>query len=325
MFIFDEARVLVTGAAGFIGSHVTERLLQVGAKVRGIDNFVTGDRKNVERMRGQPNFEFIEGDLLNQDFTDRIVRGVDAVFHLAVTRPEYGKSFLDAMEGYKNDVLGTYNLLRSIGKSGNGKKIVYTSSGLVYGETETVPTSETYGPLRPSSAYGASKLASEAFISVFCHAFDMQAALCRLANVEGLRKPYGVIYDFVNKLKQSSTSLEILGDPGDRRAYLHVSDCAEALLFCLSHLNTEVECWNVGPVDSMSVKELATIVIDQMGLGDIPIVEKHHSEEHKIKGSVRESRPSIDKIIRDGWHPKHNSKQAVTLAAAELASELCQK
>jgi UDP-glucose 4-epimerase len=319
----EKSTILVTGAAGFIGSHLIQKLLQMDFTVRGIDSFVNGNTMNIDRVRNHPNFKFVEGDLLDENCTHEALRETDTVFHLAVTRPAYDRGLSEAIEGYKNDVLATFNLLKSMSQPDSRvKKIVYASSVLIYGDQATIPTPENYGPLCPASPYGASKLASEAFISTFCHTFDLSAAICRLSNIEGSRKPYGVVYDFVNRLREDRTKLEMKGDPTNKRSYLHVSDCVEALLFCMKHLNTKVEPWNIGPGDSISTERLAKIVINEMGLGDVPIIVKDATHEERIKGRLNESRPSIEKIKSHGWSPRHGSEQAVRLAASERISEL---
>jgi UDP-glucose 4-epimerase len=324
MFTFEGARVLVTGAAGFIGSHLCQELLRRGSNVKGIDNLVCGNRQNIESLKGLPNFKFIEGSLSDEDCLDEAVGETDAIFHLAVTRPLNNDGFLRATDGYVNDVMATYSLLKCVSQAERcGKKIVFTSSGLVYGEPTIIPTPENYGPLIPASPYGASKLASEAFISTFCHASNVQAAICRLSNVEGSRKPYGVVYDFINRLKADNTKLTIMGDPEDRRSYIHVSDCVDALLFCLAHMEKRIDYWNVAPIDSISVNTLARIVIEEMRMADIPLVSNQRSASAIIKGRVKESRPSIEKILSQGWTPKYGSEEAIRLAASELISELC--
>ncbi|RLF30638.1 MAG: UDP-glucose 4-epimerase, partial [Thermoplasmata archaeon] len=193
-------RVFVTGGAGFIGSHLVDALMGKGYVVTVYDNLSSGRMDFIEHHIGKKNFSFIKADLLDQKKLEESLEDYDVVFHLAANPDvRLGSKKPDVA---KQDIIATYNIL-DVMRLKNVKKIVFSSSSTVYGETPPTPLSEDYGPLLPISVYGAAKLASEGLISSFCHTFDMQAWIFRFANVVGLRCTHGVIFDFINKLRKN--------------------------------------------------------------------------------------------------------------------------
>lgn len=174
-------------------------------------------------------FIFHETDILNFGELKKMIKGSDVVFHLAAN-PDARMGINNTELDLKQETVVTYNVLEAM-RVNKAKRIVFASSGTIYGETPIIPLSENYGPLFPISLYGAGKLASEALLSAFCNIFDMQAWIFRFANIVGDRATHGVIYDFINKLKQNPFQLEILGDGTQRKPYLHVDDCVDGMLF----------------------------------------------------------------------------------------------
>ncbi|NIQ06061.1 MAG: NAD-dependent epimerase/dehydratase family protein, partial [Candidatus Korarchaeota archaeon] len=188
----DFSKVLVTGGAGFIGSHVVDRLMGMGFFVRVVDNLSSGSLENVESWLGNSRFEFVRGDLKELAVAQKSVHGVDAVFHLAAN-PEVRVGKVDPSVHFGENLLVTFNVLEAMRKSDNAKVVVFFSSSTIYGEPEELPTSEGYGPLLPISVYGASKLGCEALISSYCYVFGLRGVILRLANVVGSRSDHGVI------------------------------------------------------------------------------------------------------------------------------------
>ena len=195
-------RVLVTGGAGFIGSHLVDRLMIEGYSVKVVDNMSTGSKENIKRWLDHPRFELIQGDLRDKDLVLTAVKDVDIVFHLAAN-PEVRIGSQKPEEIYENNVTTTYNILEAMRKN-NVKQLVFTSSSTVYGDAKIIPTPEDYTPLEPISIYGASKLACEALISGYAHTFKIRSLILRLANIVGTRSKHGVIYDFIRKLRKKS-------------------------------------------------------------------------------------------------------------------------
>jgi len=310
-------KILVTGGAGFIGSHLIDALLERGDEVICFDNFSSGRREFIEHNLGQ--MELVEGDLLNRSDIGKAIKGCDAVFHLAAN-PDVRSGAGNTKTHFDNNIVATYNLLEEMRENGV-TKIAFTSSSTVYGEASIIPTPENYGPLIPISIYGASKLASEALIASYCHTFDMEAIIYRFANVVGPRSTHGVIYDFINKLKANPEQLEILGDGTQKKSYLYIDDCIEAMLFGFDRMKEKVEIYNIGSEDWTDVRTIADIVSSEMGL----------RPEYKFtggldgrgwKGDVKFMRLDISKLKERGWNPRHTSNDAIRMTARWLIKEI---
>ena len=192
--------ILVTGGAGFIGSHLVERLL-LDNEVTVLDNFSSGRIEFLEPYRDIPDFHLLTGDLMNPKILDNAVSGKDFIFHLAAN-PDVKLGSEDTHVHLEQNVLATYNLLEAMRKN-DVRQMAFTSTSTVYGEAAQVPTPEDYGPLLPISLYGASKLSCEALISSYCHTFQMQSWIYRFANIVGERGTHGVLVDFIRKLREN--------------------------------------------------------------------------------------------------------------------------
>jgi len=310
-------RVLVTGGAGFIGSHLIDALLEEGFDVICLDNFSSGRKELIE-----PNLdkiELIEGDLLNREDIKKALKGCEIVFHLAAN-PDVRVGAINTKIHFDNNIVATYNLLEEM-KDAGVKEIVFTSSSTVYGDAEKIPTPENYGPLIPISLYGASKLAAEALICSYCHTFDMEATIYRFANVVGPRSTHGVIYDFIKKLRKNPDELEILGDGKQRKSYLYIDDCIDAMLFGMQKKEKQVEIFNIGSEDWIEVKEIADIISQEMGLN--PKYKFTGGIDGRgWKGDVKFMRLDISKLKALGWKPKYGSKEAVRMTAKWLINEI---
>ena len=197
--MLKDRSILVTGGAGFIGSHLVEKLLK-GNEVTVLDNFSSGRREYLAPFLENPDFHLVEADLLDVDALQEVLKGKDQVFHVAAN-PDVKLGAKDTRVHLNQNILATYNLLEEMRKA-DVRRIAFTSTSTVYGEAETVPTPEDYGPLQPISLYGASKLSCEALISSYCHTFDMQSWIYRFANIVGERGTHGVIVDFIRKLRK---------------------------------------------------------------------------------------------------------------------------
>ncbi|AIU69554.1 UDP-glucose 4-epimerase [Thermococcus eurythermalis] len=312
-------KALVTGGAGFIGSHLVDRLMEQGHEVRVLDDLSAGTLENIKRWLDHERFEFIKGDMRDAEFVKKAVEGVDVVFHLAAN-PEVRISSQSPELLYETNVLITYNLLNAM-RDSNVEYIVFTSSSTVYGDAEVIPTPEDYGPLEPISVYGGAKLAAEALISGYAHTFDFKALIFRLANIIGERSNHGVIYDFINKLRKNPKELEILGDGTQRKSYLHVSDTVEGMLHIFEHFKRSektVDFYNLGNDDWITVKEIAEIVSEEMRLRPRFVFTGGVDGGRGWKGDVKFMRLSIEKAKATGWRPKLNSYEAVRRTVREL-------
>ncbi|NJE49402.1 NAD-dependent epimerase/dehydratase family protein [Thermococcus sp. 9N3] len=312
-------KVLVTGGAGFIGSHLVDNLMELGHEVRVLDDLSAGSLDNIKRWLDSENFEFIKGDMRNPEIVREAVKDVEAVFHLAAN-PEVRIGSQSPELLYETNVLITYNLLNAM-RDSSAKYLVFTSSSTVYGDAEVIPTPEDYAPLEPISVYGGAKLAAEALISGYAHTFGFKALIFRLANIIGERSNHGVIYDFINKLRKNPEELEILGDGTQRKSYLHVSDTVEGMLKIFEHFKGDaktVDFYNLGNDDWITVREIAEIVSEEMGLKPRFVFTGGVDGGRGWKGDVKFMRLSIEKAKATGWRPRLNSYEAVRRTVREL-------
>ncbi|MCD6473431.1 MAG: NAD-dependent epimerase/dehydratase family protein [Thermoplasmata archaeon] len=309
-------KALVTGGAGFIGSHLIDALLKKGYNVACIDNFSSGKMEFIEHNLDK--IELIKGDLLNREDIKKALKNVDIVFHLAAN-PDVRLGVENTKVHFEQNILATYNLLEEMRLAGV-KKIVFTSSSTVYGEAEKIPTPEHYGPLIPISLYGASKLAAEALITAYCHTFDMEAKIYRFANVVGPRSTHGVIYDFIHKLLRDKTKLEILGDGSQKKSYLYIDDCIDAMFFGLQS-SKQVDIFNIGSEDWVNVKRIAEIVSQEMNLQP-EFIFTGGIDGRGWKGDVKIMKLDITKLKNMGWNPRYNSEEAVRMTAKWMIENL---
>ncbi|MGB5101484.1 MAG: NAD-dependent epimerase/dehydratase family protein [Methanothrix sp.] len=307
--------ILVTGGAGFIGSHLVETLLQEN-EVTVIDNFSSGKREFLAPHRNNPKFHLIEADLLFPGALEEALNGVDMVFHLAAN-PDVKLGAENTRVHLEQNVLATYSLLEAMRKC-SVKKIAFTSTSTIYGEATRVPTPEDYGPLLPISLYGASKLACEAFISSYCHTFEMQSWIYRFANIVGERGTHGVLVDFIRKLRENPEELEILGSGRQKKSYLEVKDCVQAMLYCVQHSDEQINVFNIGSEDSVDVTKIADIVAGQMGLDDVRYRYTGGVDGRGWKGDVKVMQLCIEKIKNLGWTPQGGSGRAIEVAVKAL-------
>ncbi|HUI39342.1 MAG TPA: NAD-dependent epimerase/dehydratase family protein [Methanothrix sp.] len=311
--------ILVTGGAGFIGSHLVDRLLS-GNEVTVLDNFSSGRRENLARHSENPDFTLVEADLLDADALQRAVRGKDMVFHVAAN-PDVKLGAADTRVHLDQNVLATYNLLEAMRTAGV-RRIAFTSTSTVYGEANVVPTPEDYGPLKPISLYGASKLSCEALISSYCHTFGMQSWIYRFANIIGERGTHGVLVDFIRKLQENPRELEILGSGRQSKSYLDVKECVDAMVHCVASSREETNIFNIGSEDAVDVNRIADIVADRMGLGKVSYRYTGGLDGRGWKGDVKVMQLSIEKIRGLGWAPRLGSAEAVAAAVDALLREM---
>jgi UDP-glucose 4-epimerase len=306
--------ILVTGGAGFIGSHIVDHFIENGSNITVFDNLSSGKMEFIEKHLENPKFTLIEGDLLDQEAIEKACKGINFVCHVAAN-PDVRLGALDTRVHLEQNILATYNLLEAMRKN-NTKKIAFTSTSTVYGEANIMPTPEYYGPLIPISLYGASKLACEALITSYSHTFDMQALIFRFANIVGPRSTHGITVDFITKLKNNPDLLEILGDGKQEKSYLHVSECVDAILFLIENSKEKVNIFNIGSEDTISATEIGEIVIEEMELKNVEIV--YTGGSRGWKGDVPKMRLGIEKTKRLGWKPIYTSERSVRETARIL-------
>lgn len=235
---------IVTGCAGFIGSTLVDRLLADGHQVTGIDNFSTGQRRFLEGALAQPNFRLVEIDLLDLDALKLAFAGGEAVFHLSANVDvRFGTEH--PRKDLEQNTIATYNVLEAMRANGI-KKIAFSSTGSVYGESPVVPTPED-GPFPiQTSLYGASKAACEGLIAAYCEGFGFQSCIFRFVSILGERYTHGHVFDFYQKLKADPSRLPVLGNGKQRKSYLYVQDCIDAILLAMDKATDKVNIFNLG-------------------------------------------------------------------------------
>ena len=311
-------KTLITGGAGFIGSHLVDSLMAQEHSVSVYDNLASGKLKNLEKWQDNRRFSFNHGDLLNPPEVAKAVKDSDVVFHLAAN-PEVDAKKASPMDHFQQNITATYNLLEAVREAGCVERLAFTSSSTVYGEAEVYPTPEEYGPLIPISLYGASKLACEALISAYSSMYGFRSAIFRLANVVGPRTYHGVIHDFVDKLRKTPEMLEVLGDGSQSKSYLYVSDCIEGIMKGMVS-GKQVAIYNIGTEDQVSVLDIAEIVKEETGCSDAVIRLTGGVDGGRgWRGDVKKMLLDTQRLLDTGWAPKYTSSEAVRLTARSLA------
>ena len=257
-------KALVTGSAGFIGSHLVDRLLATGNAVVGYDNFSTGQRSFLEQALGNANFELVEADLLNQSRLDEAMRGVDFVWHLAANADvRFGTDH--PCRDLEQNTIVTSNVLEAM-RSNSVRNIAFSSTGSIYGEAEVIPTPENCPMPVQTSLYGASKLACEGLISAYCEGFNMRGWIFRFVSILGERYTHGHIFDFYRKLLDDPKTLHILGNGRQRKSYLYIHDCLDAMLQAVQASPDAVNVLNLGADEYVEVNNSVDVITEHLGV-----------------------------------------------------------
>ncbi|HVK68415.1 MAG TPA: NAD-dependent epimerase/dehydratase family protein [Polyangium sp.] len=309
-------KTLVVGGAGFIGSHLVDRLATRGP-VTVYDNLSVGKRAFLQEHLAEGRVTLVEADALDLERLTAAAAGHDVVFHLSAN-PEarWGleRTRLDLEQG----TIVTYNVLEAMRRARVGR-LVFSSSGTVYGDTPETCKEGHIGHL-PISLYGASKLAGEALISAFVECFGLHATIFRFGNVVGPRGTHGAALDFLKKLRDRKTELEVLGDGRQSKPYLHVSDCTDGMLFGLDHGKEQLGLYNLAPPDQTSVARIAELCVKASPYPNATI--RFTGGDRGWPGDVPRSSMSPDKLAALGFQVRHSSDDAVRMAVEALAREV---
>lgn len=314
-------KVVVTGGAGFIGSHLVDALATRGDEVVVLDNLSSGSRDNLRFSSAKAGFNLLEADLKDFEGWTEAFDKVKLVYHFAAN-PEVNVGETAPSVHFQENLFATFRLLEAMRKSKETKNIVFASTSTIYGEASVLPTPEDYGPLLPISTYGASKLGCEVLLSSYAYTHKMRALILRLGNCLGSRARHGVVVDFVRKLKTDSKKLEILGDGTQKKSYIHVDDFVDATNLIRDHFlssHQRVDVYNLSSTDQVTVKRIAEIVAEEMGIRGLKMSFTGGVDGGRgWMGDVKQMHLSIEKLRRIGWKPKLNSEAAIREAAKEL-------
>ncbi|MGA3351229.1 MAG: NAD-dependent epimerase/dehydratase family protein [Candidatus Sulfotelmatobacter sp.] len=299
-------RIFVTGAAGFIGSNMVDRLLAAGHTVVGFDNFSTGQRRFLENALAHPQFNLVQGDLLERNALSKAMAGADLVIHFAANADvrfgtDHPRRDLD------QNTVATWNVLEAMREQGC-KRIVFSSTGSIYGEPEIFPTPETCAFPVQTSLYGASKLAAEGLIQAYCEGYGIQGYIFRFVSILGERYSHGHVFDFYKQLAEHPGHLHVLGNGHQRKSYLYVQDCIDAILVALDKAKGKVNIFNLGTDEYCEVNNSIGWICEYLGLS--PELTYSGGE----RGWVGDS-PFIlldcSRIRALGWRPRLTIKEAV--------------
>jgi len=299
-------KILVTGGAGFIGSHLVDYLLREGNRVKVYDNLSGGNYNFLKHHAKNKNFTFVKADLADQKTLKKETEYIEMVYHLAANS-DISKGITDPSIDFRQTTQNTFNLLQAM-KENDIKKIFFTSGSGIYGDVGETYTKEDFGPLIPVSMYGATKLSAEAMIYAFSNFYDIQAWVLRPANIIGPRLTHGVVFDFVKRLKKNPKKLQILGDGKQSKSYLYVLDVIRAIDLVAKKAKKKINIFNIASNSFITVNSIADIITKEMAISP-----KRSWTGGKIgwKGDVAKVRINNSQITRLGWKPKYDSRQAV--------------
>ncbi len=325
MKIKRNATCLVTGGAGFIGSHLIDSLLADPAtkEVRVLDNFSSGRREHLAQHAKNSRLKVHKLDLLDSKKAAPHFRGVEQVFHLAAN-PDARWGLDNTRLDLEQETIVTYNVLEAMRRH-HVPRIVFSSSGTVYGDVGTTVTHEALGPCLPVSLYGAGKVASEALITGFCSSFGLRGIILRFGNIVGERTTHGVIYDFIRQLAKNSQKLKVLGNGHQAKPYVYVRDLVDALIFgakrCAELEAGKFDVFNVAPDAATSVRFIANELIDQLGFKGRTKIS-YGDTVAGWPGDVPQSRMDSTKLRKAGFSLPRTSDEALSFAIHRIISWL---
>ena len=302
----QRSKIIVTGCAGFIGSNLTDRLLANGHTVIGYDNFSTGRQEFIDPAIRSSAFTLIPGDVLDLPALVEAMRGVDLVFHLAANADvRYGTEH--PRKDLEQNTIATYNVLEAM-RTNDVKRIVFSSTGSVYGEAKVIPTPEDAPFPVQTSLYGASKLAGEGLISAYCEGFGFTGYIFRFVSILGERYTHGHVFDFYNKLLKNPNELHVLGNGHQRKSYLYIQDCIDAMLCVIDKAQDKVNIFNLGTDEYCEINDSIGWICSYL---EVDPQRKYSGGEHGWTGDNPFIFLDTAKVRKLGWKPKLTIQQGV--------------
>jgi UDP-glucose 4-epimerase len=296
----------VTGTAGFIGSHLADRLLHDGHRVVGYDNFSTGRRRFLDETAHAAGFTLVEGDTLDPECLTRAMRGCELVFHLAANADvRFGTEH--PRKDLEQNTIATFNVLEAMRANGI-RRIAFASTGSIYGESQIFPTPETAPFPVQTSLYGASKLAGEGLIQAYCEGFGFQGFIFRFVSILGERYSHGHVFDFYQQLRANPDELCVLGDGRQRKSYLYVQDCIDAILTVIDRAQEKVNVFNLGTDEYCEVNDSIGWITRHLGIDP---VRTYAGGDHGWIGDSPFIFLDISRIRSLGWKPKLSIREGI--------------
>lgn len=299
-------RVFITGGAGFIGSNLVDRLLREGHTVVAYDNLSTGFAGHLAEHAGRPGFTLVRGDILDPGLLIPAMAKCDLVFHLAANADiRFGTRH--PHKDLEQNTVGTFRVLEAMRANGT-RKIVFSSTGSIYGEPDVFPTPEDAPFPVQTSLYGASKLAGESLITAYCAGFDFQAWIFRFVSILGERYSHGHVFDFYRKLLADPNQLRVLGDGNQRKSYLYVQDCIDAMLLAVEKNGAGVNIFNLGTDETCTVNDSIGWITNSLGLRPKLL---YTGGERGWTGDSPLIQLDCSRIRALGWVPRLSIREAV--------------
>lgn len=298
-------KIIVTGCSGFIGSHMSEKLVSEGFFVTGIDNLSTGKIQFMKNFKNKKNFKFIKADLYSSNIK-KYFKNHHAVFHFAANA-DVKDGLKHPEKDLKQNTIVTFKVLEAMRKN-NVKNIFFSSTGSIYGEPDKFPTPENYKFPIQTSLYGSSKLACEGLIQAYSEGYKINSFIFRFVSIFGPRYTHGHLYDFYKQLKKNPKKLIILGDGYQSKSYLNVSDCISAILKIFKQNKNGTYVYNLGLSKLITVRQSINILIKFLKLS--PIL-KFGREKRGWIGDSPKILLDTKKIKKTGWRPKKTIKESI--------------
>ena len=315
-------KFFLVGGAGFIGSHFTDRLLADPEveRVTLYDNFSSGREWHHAHHLGDARLRVVRGDVKELPALRSAMEGHEVVIHLA-SNPDIARAATEPDIDFREGTYLTQNVLEAM-RTTSAKRILYASGSGVYGDLGETEATEDHGPLLPISTYGASKLAGEALICAYCHMFDLSACVFRFGNVVGRRQTHGVGFDFARRLLENPRELTVLGDGTQSKSYIQVSDVVTAVLLAHAQVVRPFETFNVATGDYITVREIAELALECLGLSRHGTKIQFGSQNRGWKGDVPVIRLDTRRIRALGWRCGRTSREALRSSILEMLTDL---
>jgi UDP-glucose 4-epimerase len=315
-------RTIIVGGAGFIGSHFVDALLagEATERVTIYDNFTSGREWHYAGHAGDARLEVVPADANDLPALTEAMAGHELVIHLA-SNPDIAAAMTNPAIDFDEGTMITHHVVEAMRQAGVSR-IAYASGSGVYGDLGELEALEDHGPLVPVSTYGASKLAGEALISAYAYMFELRGVACRFGNVVGRRQTHGVGFDFIRRLREDPTQLEVMGDGSQSKSYILATDVVAAVLKAVGASDEPFRAYNVATGDYITVREIAALAIDVLGLDPTGVEVRYGPTNRGWKGDVPIVRLNTDRIRSLGWSQSVGSEEALRHSMQEMLADL---